>query len=283
MVRKKNVIAIMSPKGGVGKTVTTANLAAALALFYDKKVLAVDTNVSTASLGLHFNIFYPKYTIHDVLKKNIVRKSIHVYNQNLHLIPASIKVSKKSKNIKDIREELFNLIQKYEEFLEEISSEYDLVFLDCAPGFDLETLAAIHVAGGLIIVTNPDYPSIVTAARAIEYARKTKMPVGGIVLNKVRKKKYELKKADIEKVLRIKILEEIPYDKKIPESIANKKPVVLFKKNSKSSKAFQKLAANIVGEKYSGSWTERILNKLRENINKSLKIKKSSKISKKRW
>ena len=101
MTRKPNVIAVMSPKGGVGKTVTTANLAAALSTIFNKKVLAIDTNVSTASLGLHLDIFYPKTTINDLTgKKHLVQKAIHIYDENLHIIPASIKIKKKDKNIK---------------------------------------------------------------------------------------------------------------------------------------------------------------------------------------
>lgn len=260
MVRKENVIAIMSPKGGVGKTVTTANLAAALALIYDKKVLAVDTNISTASLGMHFDIFYPEKTLNDLSEK-----SIHVYHQNLHVLPASIKVKKRHSNVKKIREDLFKIIKRYEKFLENVSENYDLVLLDCAPGFDLETLAAMHIAGGLIIVTNPDYPSVATSARAVEYAKQINIPVGGIVLNKVQNKNHELKKDHIEDALGMEILLEIPYDKKVPESIANKKPVVLFKKNSKSGKAFNKLAADLIGEDYTGSWLERALDKFRIN------------------
>ena len=129
----------------------------------------------------------------------------------------------------------------------------------------METIAAMHVAGGMIIVTNPDYPSIVTAARAIEYAKKLKMPVGGIVLNKVRRKKYELKKDDIEGALNIKIIGEVPFDKRIPESIARKKPVVLFKSNSKSGKAYRRLAANLAGEEYTGPWLNKLLNKNKKN------------------
>ena len=265
MRRKKNVIAIMSPKGGVGKTVTTANLAVALALIYDKKILAIDTNVSTASLGLHFDVFYPKHTLNDVSVKNPLKKSVHIYHQNLHLIPASIKVGKRNKNIGKVREELFNLVQRYEKFLEELSYDYDLVLLDCAPGFDLETLAAMHIAGGMILVTNPDYPSIVTAVRAAEYAKEIKMPVGGLVLNKVKNKKYELKRDEIEKTLGMKIIQEIPYDKRVPESISNKKPVVLFKKNSKSSKAFIRLAASIVGQEYK-SPLKQIVKKIKNKI-----------------
>ena len=259
MTRKKNVIAVMSPKGGVGKTVTTANLAAALSIIFDKKILAVDTNVSTASLGFHFDVFYPEYTIHDVLEKGAIEKSIFVYHENLHIIPASIKIRKKDRNLKVMRENLHKAIENYEEILEGLSKKYDLILLDCSPGFDLETIAAMHVAGGLIIVTNPDYPSIVTAARLIEYAKEIKMPVGGIILNKVRGKKYELRKDDIENALKVKIIGEIPYDKRIPESIAKKKPVVLYKTNSKASKAYKKLAASLIGKKYPVSWLKRFL------------------------
>jgi MinD-like ATPase involved in chromosome partitioning or flagellar assembly len=70
MERKGNVLAIMSAKGGTGKTSTTANIAAALASEFDRKVLAIDTNITTASLALHFGIDYPKVTIYDVLKRD---------------------------------------------------------------------------------------------------------------------------------------------------------------------------------------------------------------------
>jgi MinD-like ATPase involved in chromosome partitioning or flagellar assembly len=259
MTRRKNVIAVMSPKGGVGKTATVANLAAALALIHNKKILAIDTNVSTASLGLHFDIFYPEHTIHDALEKNALDKSIHVYHQNLHLIPATMRIRKKDKNIKKMRENLHKAISNYERILENLSNDYDLILLDCSPGFDLETIAALHVAGGMIIVTNPDYPSIVTAARAIEYAKGLKMPVGGIVLNKVCGKRYELKREDIERALNVKVIGEVPFDKRIPESIAKKKPAVLYKSNSKSGKAYRKIAADLIGEEYKGSWLNKFL------------------------
>ena len=204
MQRKKNVIAVVSPKGGVGKTVTTANLAAALAFLYDKKILAIDTNISTASLGLHFDIFYPEYTIHDISRKSPVEKSIHIYHQNLHLIPASIKVKKKEKNLYDLRQSLYIATKNFERLINAVSDKYDLILLDCSPGFELETLAALNVTGGIIIVTNPDYPSLVTAIRALEYAKRIEIPIGGIILNKVRGKKYEIKKEDIEKILGMK-------------------------------------------------------------------------------
>ena len=96
MIRKRNVIAVISPKGGVGKTVTTVNLAVALATEFNKKVLAIDTNISTSSLGLHLNIFYPQKTLHDILgKKSQINKVIHIYQENLHVIPSCVRIKEK--------------------------------------------------------------------------------------------------------------------------------------------------------------------------------------------
>lgn len=265
MKREKNIIAIMSPKGGVGKTVTTANLAAALAMKFDKKVLAIDTNISTASLGLHLDVFYPKKTIHNLSDKKIKAKHlIHEYHKNLHLIPASIKIKKREKNLKNVRENIQKVINYYEKLLKDLAKKYDLVLLDCAPGFDLEVIAAMYVAGGLLIVTNPDYPSLITAAKAIEYAKLTKIPVGGIVLTKITNKKYEIKKDEIENALKVKVIEKIPFDKKIPKSIAERIPIVLSRPRAKSGKAYKRLASTIMGGE-----------KPKKSLRKSLKKKKA--------
>lgn len=263
MVRINNVIAVMSPKGGVGKTVTTANLASALAFEFNKKILAVDTNISTASLGLHLDIYYPKKTMYDITEKKMsVEKIIHKYHDNLHIIPASIRVSKKNKSLVEVRLDLQKIINSYGKLLKNLSPKYDLILLDCAPGFDLEAIAAMHVAGGLLLVTNPDYPSLVTAAKAIEYAKMAKIPVGGIVLTKIMNKRYELKKKDIEDALHMKVTEEIPFDKKIPHSIANRIPIVLFRPNSKSSRAYRRLAATLIGKKHKINFFKGLLYKL---------------------
>lgn len=73
---------------------------------------------------------------------------------------------------------------------------------------------------------------------------------GGVILNKVRNKKYELTKKEIEEALEMKVIQEIPFDNNIPKSIANKIPIVLFRPYSKASIAYKKLAASIVGKKY---------------------------------
>jgi len=261
MVRKSNVLAVMSSKGGVGKTVTTANLAAALATEFNKKVLAIDTNISTASLGMHLNILYPKYTIHDILDKKTKKQNyIHNYNDNLHVIPACIKLRKKDKNIYQFKNNVQKITEQYDRLLNNLSEKYDIVLLDCSPGFDIEAIATMNIAGGLLLISNPEYPSIASAVKTVEYAKLLKMPVGGMILTQVRNKKYELSSDEIEKALKIKIIEKIPYDKKIPQSIAYKTPVVLYYPHSKSSVAYKKLAGSIIGKEYKPNFMVRIKN-----------------------
>lgn len=246
MTRRANVLAIMSPKGGVGKTVTAVNLAVALAEKFKKRILLIDTNVSTASLGMHLNIIYPKTTINDIAEKKSWGGILHFHSENLHVIPASIKIRKKKRDPKQMLAEINNIIEQYEEILEKFHKDYDIVIMDCAPGFDVESLATMQIAGGMIVITNPEYPSLVSAARCIEYARHSKMPVGGMVLTKVRGKRHELKKDEIEKALNIKILQEIPYDKRISESINKRIPLVLLHPFSRAARAYKRLAASLV-------------------------------------
>jgi len=259
MKRKGNVLAVMSPKGGAGKTVTTANIAVALSSVFNKRILAIDTNITTASLGLHLNILYPKATIYDVLKKNfLIYNAIHRYNDNLDVIPASITIEKKNRDVEAMQDQVRRIVDHYDILLSEVVKQYDLVLLDSAPGFNTESLATMQVADGILLITNPEYPSVTAALKAIEYAKVLKVPMMGIVLNKVTMRNYELKKKEIEESLRAKIMEEVPMDEKIPESISHNQPVVLFSPSSRASIAYKRLAASLIGKKYNANLIEKL-------------------------
>jgi septum site-determining protein MinD len=62
------IIGIVSGKGGVGKTTIVANLGAALASFYKKRVIIVDCNVTTSHLGLYLGMYYHPVSLNQVLR-----------------------------------------------------------------------------------------------------------------------------------------------------------------------------------------------------------------------
>jgi len=241
----------MSPKGGAGKTSTTANLAVALSTVFNKRILAIDTNITAASLGLHLNILYPSVTMHDVLKKSFsLQHATYPYSSNLYIIPASIAIERGDKNPSTMQERIKKITTHYDILLSQVVNYYDLVLLDSAPGFGVEAVATMRVADGIMLVTNPEHPALASATKAVEYAKILKVPMMGVVLNKVTGASYEPTKREVERALHVNVAQVIPMDPKVRESIAKRTPVVAYSPNSPASIAFKKLAASIIGKEY---------------------------------
>ena len=249
---KVRVLAVVSPKGGSGKTTTTANLAVALSSF-NKYILAVDTNITTASLGIHFDIVHPPVTFKEVLDNNFsILKAMYFYNKYLQVIPSALSIELKDEPLA-ISEKIRKLTDHYDILLSDVVRRYDLILIDSAPGFSTEALAAMQTADALLLVTNPEFPSIAVTTKSVEYAKYLKRPIIGIVLNKVSGKSYELTKEEVEESLGVKVIAEIPDDPKVPESIAYRIPVVSYSPRSPASIAYKQLAAQLIGEEYEES------------------------------
>ncbi len=236
------IISIVSGKGGVGKTTTAVNLGIALQQL-GKKVCLVDANITTSNLGLHLGIVHYPVTLHEVLKNRFpVIDSLYIHESGVRVLPGSLSLDvAKSISMDSLRRNI-----------ETLDKKFDFVIVDAAPGIEKEALAAISIAEEIIIVTNPELPAITDAIKIIELAKKNKVSIKGIVLNKVFGRDFEPLTEEIQSVTNIPVIAEIPFDMNVVEAISGKTPVLLFKNNSPASKAFCRLAERITGNSFEG-------------------------------
>jgi chromosome partitioning protein len=141
---------MVNQKGGVGKTTSTINLAAALAE-YGRRVLLVDFDPQGAlSAGLGTNPHELDLTVYNVLmdRKVDIRDAIqHTGVENVDLLPANIDLSAAEVQlVNEVARE-----QVLDRALKKVEDDYDVVLIDCQPSLGLLTVNALTAAHGVII------------------------------------------------------------------------------------------------------------------------------------
>jgi septum site-determining protein MinD len=228
-------IGIISVKGGVGKTSLTTTLGAALAKEYNKKVLLVDANFSAPNLALHLGLTDPDVTIHHVLSDKVdIQNAVYESEHGFHLIPGSMVYGEV--NPFKLRSKLRPL-QKY----------YDAILIDSSPTLNSEIMASIIASDELYMVTTPDKITLDTTMRVVNLAKQKRIPIRGLIVNKIHNKKFELSLDQIEKLAECRVVAMLPHEMAVLESLSKMDPLSASK-HIKFSKEIKKLAGALAQE-----------------------------------
>lgn len=231
------IVGIISGKGGVGKTTLTTNLSYAIAQL-GQEVIAIDTNITTPHLGLALGFQLAPKGLQNVLREGIdIENVIYSHPFGFKIIPSTLNVN----DLKDVD------IGKLPEITLNLIGKADFVFLDCAPGLGREAMSAILAGSEVLLVTNPELPSVTDALRTASIVKNSNKEIIGVVVNRVKGESYELKKEEIEEILELPVLAEIPEDKNVSKSISLKVPLLSVYPNSPAAIEIQRLAYLLCG------------------------------------
>jgi chromosome partitioning protein len=247
------VIAIANQKGGVGKTTTTVNLGASLAVA-ERKALVIDCdsqgNMTTA---LGFAKDPSRRTLYNllILNESMERVLLKTQVEGLDLIPSD-------KNLVGAAVELVNVEDReyrLKALIEPLRPNYDYILLDCPPALDLLTLNALAAADSVLVPIQTEYLALEGVSELLDTLmrlRRTINPtlvIEGIVLTMYDDRTTLSKQvaADLRSFFGAQVFETvIPRNVRLAEAPSHGKPVMFYDIHSKGTESYLQLAKEVV-------------------------------------
>lgn len=253
MYNRSKTIAVVSGKGGVGKSVFIINLALLYASI-GKRVIVFDTNLGISNIDVLFGIA-PKYNIKQVLSERKKLTDIIAKGPlGIDIVPASSGIRALTRLTEEQKEKILSAF-------EQLEIDYDVILIDTAPGISDNVFFFTNIAQEKLIMVTPEPTSLADAYALIKIlSRDFEQQDFRIIINLARSEKEAFdafRKLQIvsDKFLKVdlKYVGYLPKDDRIIDSVMAQKGFIAMFPNSHFSRKLAVIGKKLLNSPFHGN------------------------------
>jgi pilus assembly protein CpaE len=237
------IITVIGQKGGIGKTTTSTNIAAAIARDGEASVLLIDLDTRFGDVAIMMDVV-PEVSVSEVardpyyLERDAFRSALMRHESGVYVLPAP----------RDYRSWLNCSTERVQTMVQFAATMFDYVVLDTPGTFNDIVSASIDISHKVVVVTSTDLTSLKNSSLLLEHLQARSVPENDVVVTLIHGHGVVGPgRKDVEYVIGRNVSHEIPYDTNVRRASQAGVPAVTYRPNSPAAMGFMAVASHLSG------------------------------------